>query len=447
MLKKLLFIPAVALGVLAIVLLVKSRKGPEPKPPVELARDVRTIAVRALTVQPRAIGYGVARPGRVWDAVPQVGGRITETHPLLKEGNFVSADQVLLRIDKEDYDLEVEVGQARTEALQAQLEELETRSRTLETSLEIERRSLDLAKAELERIASLVKARDLPQADQDREERTVLTQSLRVQELENTLHLLGPQQKMLRAQMTQEASNVAKAKLAVERSVIHAPFAGRLGPVSVEKDQVVQAGQSLFRLDAIDTAEVTAQVPMLGMRSVMTMGAVDLEPRDITPERIAQMGLHATVRLAAGANAILWQAHVVRIRGIDAQTRTVGIDVSVADPYGKGLPKSPPLVRGMYVEVVVSGRPQAERIVVPRYALHDGHVYLVNSGNRLERRPISVGYVQAGFAIVTEGLEGGETLVISDLLPAASGTLLNPVADEAAMEALRADAAGETPVR
>jgi len=434
--------------VLALVLLVRGRKGPEPKPPGEVARDVRTLVVPRLTIQPRAIGYGVARPGRVWQAVPQVGGRITEIHPHLKEGNFVSADEVLLRIEKSDYELEVAVGEARLEALAAQIEELETRRSTLETSLEIERRSLELAKAELERIASLVKARDLPQADQDREERTVLTQSLRVQELENTLHLLAPQQKMYEAQVTQETSNVAKAKLAVERSVIRAPFDGRLGPVSIEQDQVVQPGHSLFTLDAIDTAEVTAQAPMRGLRRVVTAGAAAIEITEMTAERLAQLGLRAIVRLEAGSGAFHWDADVVRIRGIDPQTRTVGIDVSVADPYGGGVPvRHPPLVRGMYVEVEVAGRPQPDRVVVPRHAMHDDHVYLVKDGNRLERRPVRVGYVQAGFAVITEGLVGGEALVISDLVPAAEGTLLNPVADEAALEALRADAAGETSIR
>jgi RND family efflux transporter MFP subunit len=368
--------------------------------------------------------------------------------PRLKEGNFVSANQVLLRIDKADYELEVSVGEARLEALGAQLEELDARRKTLETSLEIERRSLDLAQAELARIRSLVTAADLPQADQDREERTALAQGLRVQELENTLQLLGPQRKMLEAQVAQETSNIAKARLAVKRSVIRAPFDGRLGPVSIEQDQVVQPGQALFTLDAIDTAEVTAQAPMRGLRRVVTAGAAEIQVTDLTAERLAALGLRATVRLTAGSDAFHWDADVVRVRGIDPQTRTVGIDVSVPDPYGGNAPvRKPPLVRGMYVEVEVAGRLQPDRVVIPRNALHEDHVYLVKEENRLERRPVTILYVQSGFAVVGAGLAGGERLVVSDLAPAAEGMLLRPVDDGDALTRLRADAAGETTVR
>ena len=448
MLKKLLFLPALALGVLALVLLVRGRRPPDAAPVEEVAHDVRVLVVPRLTVQPRALGYGVVRPGRVWQAVPQVGGTITEMEPRLKEGNFVSANQVLLRIDKADSELEVSVGEARLEALGAQLEELDARRKTLETSLDIERRSLDLAQAELARIRALVTAADLPQADQDREERTALAQGLRVQELENTLQLLGPQRKMLEAQVAQETSNIAKARLAVKRSVIRAPFDGRLGPVSIEQDQVVQPGQVLFTLDAIDTAEVTAQAPMRGLRRVVTAGAAEIEVTDLTAERLAALGLRAVVRLTAGPDAFHWDADVVRVRGIDPQTRTVGIDVSVPAPYGGNAPvRKPPLVRGMYVEVEVAGRTQPERVVIPRSALHEDHVYLVKEEDRLERRPVAILYVQSGFAVVGAGLQGGERLIVSDLAPAAEGMLLRPVDDEEALAVLRADAAGETTVR
>jgi RND family efflux transporter MFP subunit len=448
MLKKLLILPAIGLGVLALVLLMRASKAPAAAPPGEVARDVRTLTIPALTVQPRAVGYGVVRPGRVWTAVPQISGRLTKLHPRLKEGNFVKAEEELLTIDKAEYELDVSVGEARLSGLNAQLEELGTRRTTLEASLAIERRSLELAQTQLERIRSLVGSASLPQADRDREERTVLTQSLRVTELQNTLRLLDPQRKVLAAQAAQETANIARSKLAVQRAVIRAPFNGRIGPVALEQTQVVQAGQALFTLDSIDTAEATAQAPLRGMRRVVTAGASEIPMRELPAERLERLGLRAIVRLQAGPDAFQWDAEVVRVRGIDAQTRTVGIDVSVSAPYGADAPlKRPPLARGMYVEVEVVGRDQPERTVVPRSALHGEFVYLVNADQRLERRAITVEYVQGSFAVVRAGVAVGETLVVSDLTPAAEGMLLNPVADDAALEALRADAAGKTPVR
>ena len=95
----------------------------------------------------------------------------------------------------------------------------------------------------------------------------------------------------------------------------------------------------------------------------------------------------------------------------------------------------------------MAGKEQGNRIVVPRSSLHDEYVYLVGEGKRLARRAVTVEYLQGGFAVIRSGLEGGETLIVSDLSPAADGMLLEPVSDESALVALRDDAAGRTPVR
>ena len=74
-------------------------------------------------------------------------------------------------------------------------------------------------------------------------------------------------------------------------------------------------------------------------------------------------------------------------------------------------------------------------------------VYLVGPDRRLVRRPLKITHVQSEFAFVGDGLEGGETLVLSDLVPAADGMLLDPVDDPQALAALRADAVGEADSR
>ena len=139
---------------------------------------------------------------------------------------------------------------------------------------------------------------------------------------------------------------------------------------------------------------------------------------------------------------------MVRVRGIDSQTRTLGIDVAVAHPFRNIVPgKKPPLVRGMYVEVEIRGIALAGRIVVPRAALRDGQVFVVNKENRLEPRAVEIAFVQSGFACIRAGLEEGERVVVSDLTPAVAGMLLDPVVDEESLAVLRADAAGETSIR
>ena len=112
--------------------------------------------MKKLDVVPRAIGFGVVRPGRVWDAVPEVGGRVVEQDPRLRAGNIIKKDAVLVRIDRSDYDLEVAQAESQILSIEVQREQLDVRRKTMEASLEIEVRSLELVEAEFERVRKLV---------------------------------------------------------------------------------------------------------------------------------------------------------------------------------------------------------------------------------------------------------------------------------------------------
>lgn len=448
MLKKLLIVPALAIGVVAVMLMVKGKDGPTEKPPAEHATVVRTLAVPKTDVVPRAIGYGEARAGRVWQAVPQVGGRIVELSPKVKEGSFARKNDVLVRIDDADYQLDVEVAEARITALQAQLKETETREATTRASLEIERDSLALAQAELLRLQTLGKDGTVTQSEVDREDRTVLTQRLRVQEIENSMTLLDPQRKVLKAQIAQETSNLERAKLNVQRTVIRAPFHCRMGPVKVEQDQVVQAGQVLFQADGTDTSEVTAWLPLQGVRRILAPSTAPIDAITESDDMVEKFGLRARIRIGAGSRQLAWEGKVVRVRGIDSQTRSLGLDVAVEDPYRSVVPgHRPPLVPGMYVEVEIFAPTRPGQVVVPRSAIHDDVVYLADADRRLRRRPITVAFVQEEIAVVKDGLEGGETLILTDIVPAVEGELLDPTPDDAARQVLLDDASGESPDR
>lgn len=446
--KKLLIVPAIAVGVLAVVLLMRGRKKPDLRPAAELASAVRTLEVPRVDIRPRAIGYGVARPARVWQAVPQVSGRVVELSPKVREGEFVREGEVLVRIDRTDYDLEVANAEASLAGFRAQLDETHAREKTILASLEIERSSLTLAKAEEKRIRQLVESATVPRSDLDNTERIVLTQGLRVQELENAVSLLEPARAVLKAQIQQAASRLSMAKASVARCEIQAPFNARLGPVKVEQEQPVLAGQVLFSADGTDATEVTAWVPMVGIRQVLSPGAEMIDAEKLAEGIPEKLGLDASVSLRMGRQKVVWDAVVVRVRGVDSQTRSIGLDVSVKNPYRRVIPGvRPPLSRGMYVAVEIRATARENQVVIPRAALHDNLVFLVDDEGRLARRPVVVQFVQGGLALIESGLEGGETIVLSDLVPAVEGMLLAGTDDPEAMAALLEDAAGESELR
>ncbi|OQY50428.1 MAG: hypothetical protein B6230_06360 [Desulfobacteraceae bacterium 4572_89] len=97
----------------------------------------------------------------------------------------------------------------------------------------------------------------------------------------------------------------------------------------------------------------------------------------------------------------------------------------------------------MYVEVELRGQPIPDRFVVPRSALHEEKIYICTPENRLKIKPVKIEFQMEDMAVLSTGVEQGERLVLSDLIPAVEGMLLKPVPALDIAEQLRQKALGE----
>ena len=137
--------------------------------------------------------------------------------------------------------------------------------------------------------------------------------------------------------------------------------------------------------------------------------------------------MYAIVRLKSGLQTVEWRAKVLRTSDtIDPKTRTVGVIVAVEDHYKKVVPGiRPPLVKGMFVEVELRTKVQPNQVIVPRSAIHNGNVYILNKENRLEIKPVTVALSMENFSVIKNGLKAGDKVIVSDLVPAIPKMLLN----------------------
>ena len=102
-------------------------------------------------------------------------------------------------------------------------------------------------------------------------------------------------------------------------------------------------------------------------------------------------------------------------------TRTLGIVVSVDNPYQNIIPGTkPPLMQGMYTEILLQGKAKTF-FVIPRDALHENEIFIVNKNAQLERLAIKNTQVQGKMVLLAQGLKEGETLIVSDVFPAITG--------------------------
>jgi RND family efflux transporter MFP subunit len=337
----------------------------------------------------------------------------------------------LLRVDPVDYELSL--AQAR-----AELAELEVQAGNTRASLAIEQSNLELAQREQVRIGKLAKAGTASQSNADEAQRAVLNSRAAVQNLDNSLALLPTKRKVLEAKMAQVERDLANTH-------IQAPFNMRVASLQVEADQYVAKGQSLFQGDAIDRVEVVAQVPLSALRNLF-IGREDIARNgELHIQNVMDIAsMSALIRLDLGNHVAEWQAEFVRFSdNVDAATRTMGVVVAVDRPFDKVKPGyRPPLSKGMFVQVVLRGKPQPGHVVVPRSAIRSGALLLVADDNRLKRQPVTVLYEQGGISVIAKGVEAGQKVVVSDIVPAVEGMLLHPVEDTTLNSEIMAAARG-----
>jgi RND family efflux transporter MFP subunit len=441
---KLLAVIPIALAVLIVVNWVANKKEPQKKGMPESVRTMRVIEVPKTDLIPRAVGFGVAEPGEVWRAMAEVKGRVVEVHPELKSGALISAGQQLIKIDPTEYELAVARLKASIDQIKAQLVELEIEEKNTKASLAIEQRSLTLAEQSLKRKQTAREKRAISGDEVDREERTVLTQRQTIQNLKNTLALLPSQGQLLNANLAASKAELKQAQLDLDKVSIKAPFDCRLAEVNIQQGQYLSSNESLFEALGIAVTEVVAQFRGEQLQKLFPSDQLQDFKLNLDMDKMRDLfDFKVTVRYQSGDLSAEWDANFTRIReAVDSQTRAVNVVVAVDRPYEKIIPGiRPPLTRGMFCEVELQAPIRPDSIIIPRSALHDGDtVFLVDDQNRLRRQQVEVAFAQSNFYCLAGGLDGGETLIVSDPSPAITGMRIEQVHDDILQQRLLAEA-------
>jgi len=362
---------------------IAKREAPERHAPrkATIEVEVTTLAQSDYTI--RVNSRGTVRPRTESTLIPEVSGRIVSLSPNIREGEFFEAGDVLLEIDARDYQADVAVAKANI--VQAH------------TTLAEERARADQARRDWKRLGETGEP--------------------------GALVLRKPQLAGARAGVASAEARLTQARLALERTKIVAPYAGRVLERNVDIGQYVTTGTVLVRIYAVDYVEV--RLPLTNRQ----LEFVDI-PEVYRGNNPASHRADLAVRLSAriGSRLHSWDGRVVRAEGsIDTQSRQLFVIAQVDDPYGKGPAGRPPLKVGQFVEAEIEGRTVNDVIVIPRSALRaGGEVLLVNDENRLETRAIEVLWADEQNAVAGSGLAPGERLVLTPLGGAMDGIEVRP---------------------
>ena len=323
-------------------------------------------------------GYGTVKPKVEVDIIPEVAGKVVYIHPELIVGGLIPADRTILRIDPRDYELAVR----QAEAAVADAKVL----------LETEQAEAEVARTEWK------------QLHPDTEPTSPLV-------------LRQPQIRKAKALLDSSEAQLATALLRLERTSLSLPFDVLITTENVDLGQYVVMGQPLAK--GYGTGSVEIEVPLKDSdlawfdvfeNSIFSNG--DSDSAKGTPAKV--------IADFAGAEHT-WKGYVVRTAGqVDKTSRMISVVVEVPEPFD-ALDGRPPLLPGVFTEVLIQGNTLSNAVAVPRDAIREGNQMWIVNSNKLSIQPLKIVRADKNFAyVVSKDLDKAK-VVISSLDAAING--------------------------
>ncbi len=309
---------------------------------------------------------GTVRVRRRAKLSPQVGGQVVELPH--REGEQVTAGELLLRLDDRAQRAQLEV--ARREVVAA-------RRRADEACLAAELAAKELVRTEGLARAGIASDQQLDSVRTDRERTAAGCAAAR-------------------AAVEQALASVHSAQVQVELAELRAPFGGVLAQVSTEVGEWITPSPPGVPIppviDLLDPTSIYISAPIDEVDSERVRTGqpvrigVDSRPGESFPGRV--------VRVAPYVEDVL------------EQNRTVEVECELDDPgSGEGL------LPGTSADVEIILRRKDNALRVPTAAIGEGDSVLVLRDGRLEERKITTGLANWEMTEVVRGLEGGELVV------------------------------------
>lgn len=370
--------------------LVGSRPQPEKVARQEVGELVEVIEVQPRTHAVTVTANGTVMPARQITLNPEVSGRVAWISDKLLPGGRIQAGEQIARIDARDYQLAVNQQFAQVDRAQ--------------TELELERSRKQIAEREWEMLGGSKPTEG------------------------ESLALRDPQLRTAEAALKSARSGLDRAKLAVAKTVLRAPFNVMVQSKLVDQGQLVGPQSPLATLVGTDVFWVQVSVPVERLGWIRIPGVQG-----------ATEGSHVDVIQNLGHDTIVRTGKVLRLLGdLDPVGRMARVLVEIEDPLGLraggagGQPRTQdaassegaddsaasnlPLLLGSYVTVEIHGQEVDDLIELPRVAMHDGdQVYVMSRENTLAIKKIDVLWRRLDTVVVADGLAAGDKVIVSPI--------------------------------
>ncbi len=259
MIRWLLPIAILAAGVGGYMALANSKSTAVPVETREKTWIVATETITVVDQSPIVTLYGSVESAEIAELSAALTADVAQVNAL--EGQAISKGEIVLRLDDRDAVLILRQREAEEIELQARLDTENLKHANNQAALRREQQLLELSRTAVSRAKELVASSvgsqsQLDAAKQD-EARQILV-------LENRESLILQHQSIVAqydAQLARATALTEQARLNVSRSLVQAPFSGRVSEILVAAGDRVSPGVPLVRLINSSKLEIRAQVP------------------------------------------------------------------------------------------------------------------------------------------------------------------------------------------
>lgn len=382
-------LPLIILGITGSIAWwwIKNRPEPKERPVSPAVTSVEATRLKLQDYPVKLETRGIVRPRTETVLIPEVSGKIIEITRYFREGAFFEAGDPLLKIDPLNYETAVAISKSNVAQAETALAEEITRGQQ--------------ALENWNRLGKTGQPSDLV--------------------------LRKPQRAEMEARLVAAKAEQIKAERDLERTVVTAPYAGRVLSQDVDIGQYVSPGTQLAQIFAVDVAEI--RLPLTSRQ----LDFVDL-PEAYRGEEIDQEGPAAILYAEIGGKQVHWQGKVVRVEGaIDDRSRQLFVVAQVNDPYKHRENDQPPLKVGLYTDAIVQGKQLEDVFVLEREAVRaGGEVIVIEEDNTIRRQPVTIYWSDRDYVVIRpeeNQLKPGDVVCTTPLAYPANGARVSPTID------------------
>ena len=330
----------------------------------------------------------------------------------VEKGDYVERDEVLVRLEDDEFQARVRQSEGNLASLQARLAELEAGSRPEEVALakanwEEAKADLENAHINLERTRTLADEGVLAAQALDDAKALYDRRAARVESLDQSYELvrIGPRQEQIesvRGQVKQAEGELAYTRTMLRATQIRAPVSGTILERNVEVGEFVTTG---FVGDRGAKGYVVSLADLDDLQVELDIGQDDFAR--LTPN---QRGVVTTDAYRDRD----YEGRIVEISPeADRQKATVQVKVQILKPDAYLRPEMNANVAFIAEHQETEQDGMAASITIPAAALRDGKtVFILQDRQAVERSVAVRGTTSAGVEI-SDGLIGGEDLILN----------------------------------